>query len=194
VRHRGGAPPQRLRAAPDPLFDRVTAFVTVALERVIVACLGLMMVLVFGNVVLRYGFDSGIAVSEEVSRLLFVWLVFLGAILASREHAHLGVDSVVRRLSAHGRKVCVTISAAMMLGCCAIFFVGAWRQTGINLGNSMPVSDLSYAWLYAVGLVFAVGMAISIAYNVFVALCRTQNPADLILVRETEEHLPEEPR
>ena len=47
-----------------------------------VACLAGMVVLVFGNVVLRYGFNSGIVVSEEVSRWLLVWLTFLGAIVA----------------------------------------------------------------------------------------------------------------
>ena len=42
------------------------------LDGVIAACLAAMVVLVFGNVVLRYGFNSGIAVSEELSRWLFV--------------------------------------------------------------------------------------------------------------------------
>ena len=59
-----------------------------------------MVILVFGNVVLRYGFNSGIAISEELSRWLLVWLTFLGAIVALREHAHLGVDTLVRALSA----------------------------------------------------------------------------------------------
>ena len=61
-------------------------------------CLAVMVVLVFGNVVLRYGFNLGITVSEELSRLLFVWLTFLGAIVALREHGHLGVDMLVSRL------------------------------------------------------------------------------------------------
>ncbi len=47
-----------------------------------VACLAGMVVLVFGNVVLRYGFNSGIVVSEEAARWLLVWLTFLGAIVA----------------------------------------------------------------------------------------------------------------
>lgn len=47
-----------------------------------VGCLVVMVVLVFGNVVLRYAFNSGITVSEELSRWLFVWL-FVGAIVAS---------------------------------------------------------------------------------------------------------------
>ena len=41
------------------------------------SCLGVMAVAVFINVVLRYGFGSGIAASEELSRLLFVWMVLL---------------------------------------------------------------------------------------------------------------------
>ena len=69
-----------------------------ALKVAIALCLAVMVVLVFGNVVLRYVFNSGIAVSEELSRWLLVWLTFLGAIVALREHAHLGVDTLVRAL------------------------------------------------------------------------------------------------
>jgi len=69
-----------------------------------VGCLGLMVVMVFGNVVLRYGFNSGITVSEELSRWLFVWMTFLGAVVAVRNHAHLGTDALVSRLSRRGKK------------------------------------------------------------------------------------------
>jgi TRAP-type transport system small permease protein len=72
------------------------------LKIAITLCLAVMMVLVFGNVVLRYGFNLGITVSEEISRWLFVWLTFLGAIVAMREHGHLGVDTLVKRLPASG--------------------------------------------------------------------------------------------
>ncbi|NDY93052.1 TRAP transporter small permease, partial [Ideonella livida] len=50
-----------------------------ALEWALVGLLAVMVVLVFGNVVLRYAFNSGITVSEELSRWAFVWLTFLGA-------------------------------------------------------------------------------------------------------------------
>jgi len=48
------------------------------LSWLMVASLALMVVLVFTNVVLRYAMNSGISVSEELSRWLFVWLTFLG--------------------------------------------------------------------------------------------------------------------
>ena len=50
-------------------------------QALMAACLAVMAVAVFVNVVLRYGFGSGIAASEELSRLLFVWMVFIGAAL-----------------------------------------------------------------------------------------------------------------
>jgi TRAP-type C4-dicarboxylate transport system permease small subunit len=67
------------------------------LKILIAVFLAAMTVLVFGNVFLRYAFNSGITVSEELSRWLFVWLVFLGAIVGMREHAHLGMDTFIRR-------------------------------------------------------------------------------------------------
>jgi len=77
-----------------------------------------MVVLVFGNVVLRYGFNSGISVSEELSRWLFVWLTFMGAIIGLREHAHLGTDMLVGRLGPLGKKVCLVGAYALMLLMC----------------------------------------------------------------------------
>src|SRR5438309_11482415 len=91
------------------LADRILNAYCRVLEVVLVICLALMVVLVFGNVVLRYVFNSGIAVSEEISRWLFVWLTFLGAIVALREHAHLGTEALISRLGPVGRKVCIVL-------------------------------------------------------------------------------------
>ena len=77
-----------------------------AIKFIIALCLAVMVVLVFGNVVLRYVFNSGITVSEELSRWLMVWLTFLGAIVALREHSHLGVDTLVRALPPAGKRIC----------------------------------------------------------------------------------------
>lgn len=135
-----------------------------------VISLATMAVLVFGNVVLRYAFDSGIAVSEELARLLFVWLIFLGAILASAQHAHIGFNSLVQRLPGTGRKALVLLTGVLMLSACAMFVVGGWQQTQINLDNSYPVLGISYAWLYGVAIVFGIGMALTIAHNIWQTL------------------------
>lgn len=146
------------------------------LEAVIVACLALMAMLVFGNVVLRYAFDSGIAVSEELSRLLFVWLIFLGAILASVQRAHIGFDALVERLPQAGRKALVLLTGGLMLWACGMFLVGGWKQTQINLENSYPVLGISYGWLYGVALVFGAGMVLAIVGNVWQTLRAARAP------------------
>src|SRR5512136_2927605 len=122
----------------------------------IALCLLGMVVLVFGNVVLRYAFNSGITVSEELSRWLFVWLTFVGAVVALRDHAHLGMDSVVSRLPAWGKKAAFIVSNILMLYSVYLFFRGSWDQTLINLDNMAPATGLSSGWFYySVGVFFS---------------------------------------
>jgi TRAP-type C4-dicarboxylate transport system permease small subunit len=125
-----------------------------------------MVVMVFGNVVLRYGFASGITISEEVSRLLFVWLIFLGSIPVMRQHGHLGVEFVVGTLPPEGRRICRVASDILMLGCCIVFGWGAWGQTLLNVANYAPVSGLPTAWAYGAAAVSAGGLALLILADV----------------------------
>ena len=80
------------------------------LNWVIAISLAVMVVLVFGNVVMRYAFNSGITLSEELSRWLFIWMTFMGAIVALRDHGHLGTDMLVGQLGSVGKKVCLGLS------------------------------------------------------------------------------------
>jgi len=126
------------------------------IEFLIALGLAIMVVLVFGNVVLRYGFNSGITVSEEVSRWLFIWGTFLGAIVALREHGHLGIDMVVSRLPAWGKKICLVAGHALMLFIVVLLFKGCLEQMKINWDVSAPSTGAPMAIVYAAGLVFAV--------------------------------------
>ena len=65
------------------------------LEWTIAIVLALMVLLVFDNVLLRYVANSGITVSEELSRWLLVWMMFLGAIVAVKKYGQLRDDGLV---------------------------------------------------------------------------------------------------
>jgi len=158
------------------------------LEAVIAVFLLVMVVLVFGNVVLRYGFNSGISISEEVSRWLFVWLTFLGGVVALHEHAHLGTEMLVSHLGPTGKKVCLVIGYVLMLVVCWLLFRGALEQTKINWDNSAPSSGLSMAWFYSVGLVFGVSSAAILLNDLFKLLTGRATEADLVIIKETEDH------
>ena len=157
------------------------------LKVLIAVCLAVMVVLVFGNVVLRYGFNSGITISEELSRWLFVWMIFLGAIIAMREHGHLGVDSLVIRLPAWGKKLCLVVSQVLMLYATWLLLVGSWEQTVINLDVQAPVSGLSMGIVYAAGVVFSVGAGLILLHDLYRVLTGQVRDEELVMVKESEE-------
>jgi len=157
------------------------------LKVIMAAFLAVMVVLVFGNVVLRYAFNSGLTISEELSRWLFVWVTFLGAIVAMKEGAHLGSDTLVSRLSVAKQKVCFVLGHLLMLGICYLLFKGSYEQVIINLTTTSAVMEVSMAMFYACGLVLAVSGAI-ILLNQLVRLARGQlADGELIGIRESEE-------
>lgn len=137
----------------------VAAFYRV-LEAVMVLCMVVMLITVFGNVVLRLGFDSGFDLSDELPRFAFVWLTFLGAIVGLHRRAHLGVDLVVRALPLLGRKLCWGLCQAIMLVCSFYIVYGTWLQHDIIAGNASPVAQISTLWVYGVSYITGIAIAL----------------------------------
>ncbi|WP_295531181.1 TRAP transporter small permease [uncultured Pseudacidovorax sp.] len=158
-----------------------------AIDLLIAAALAIMVVLVFGNVVLRYALNSGIAVSEELSRWLFVWLCFLGAVVALRDGAHLGTDMLVSRLSATGKKVCLVIGQLLMLYLTWLFLDGSWQQMRLNLDMEAPVTGTPVAVFYASGVVFSVLAGLLLVLQLVRVLTGRISESELVMVRESEE-------
>ena len=148
-------------------FSRAVDAFCRLVELLIAALLAAMVVMVFGNVVLRYAFNSGIIVSEELSRWLFLWVTFLGAIVALKEHAHLGSDFLIARLPPRGRKACLVAGHLLMLYATWLVFSGSLAQTRINLDVQAPVTGASLAFVYATGVVFAVFAALLLARDLW---------------------------
>jgi TRAP-type C4-dicarboxylate transport system permease small subunit len=157
------------------------------LEVVIALLLAVMVVLVFGNVVLRYGFNSGITVSEEVSRWAVVWLIFLGAIVALKEHGHLGSDMLVSRLPVWGKKACLVVGQMLMLYITWLTFSGAFAQARINWDVEAPVTGWSLAFFHGAAVVFAVSAAVLLLRETWRALTGQLSESDLVMVKESEE-------
>ena len=158
-----------------------------ALDLLIAAALAVMVVLVFGNVVLRYAFNSGIAVSEEVARWLFVWLCFMGAVVAIKERAHLGTDMLVSRLPVAGRKACMVAGHLLMLYVTWLFLDGSWQQARINLDVAAPVTGAPVAIFYASGVVFSVLAGVLLLLQLARLLTGRLPESELVMVKESEE-------
>ena len=156
------------------------------LEVLIVVFMVAMVVMVFGNVVLRYGFNSGISVSDEMSRYCFIWLTYVGAMVAMREGGHLGVDSLVKHLPIHGKKVCLFLSESLMLLCNGLFFLGTYKMHELQVTNISPVVGISMIWVYGIGYVVGVVMGIINVRVLYRLLSGTITERELLQVVETE--------
>ncbi|HBX56302.1 TRAP transporter small permease [Pseudomonas sp. UBA2684] len=121
-----------------------------------IICLVTMVVLVFGNVVLRYAFNESILISEEISRWAFVWLTFIGAVVLLRERGHMSVDLALRALPGWGERGCLIASQLLMLLCSGLFFWGSWQQMQINWTVPSPVAGWSMGLFYGSGVFFGV--------------------------------------
>lgn len=168
-------------------MDKLTDRLTHALDVLCVLCLAAMVVMVFGNVVLRYAFNDGITVSEELSRWLFIWMTFMGAAVAVKEHGHLGTDMLVGKLGPLGRKLCFGLSHLVMLWMCYLLGDGAWTQAMLNLESTSAVMEVSLSWLYAPAVLTAVLGAVIILHELLRLLSGNLGEGELVTIQESEE-------
>jgi len=110
-------------------------------ESAMALCLAVMAASVFLNVVLRYGFGSGVAASEELSRLLFVWMVFIGATAAYPLGEHMAFTALLRPLGRRPAllRVAARLIHTLVLASCAMVAWGAWQQVVVGMGSRSVV-------------------------------------------------------
>ena len=119
-------------------------------ENAMAIALGVMALAVFVNVVLRYGFGSGIAASEELSRLMFVWLVFIGAAAAYRAGGHIAVGMLTDALPAPLQTALAKLVHVLMLGVCGFVVLYGARLCRDTMGQSiaeLPILPVGITYL-----------------------------------------------
>ena len=119
-------------------------------EWLVILLTGALVLIVSANVFMRYVLEVGLLWAEEVSRLTFVWLVFLGAFTALRRRAHLALTFVYDRFSSR-LQVIVKYAGALLV----LLFLGVlvWHGMALVLqtlrfGRVTPILGISAAWGY----------------------------------------------
>lgn len=137
------------------------------LRLVCVLLLLAMVIMVMGNVVLRYGFNSGLLISEELSRWMFVWLTFLGAIIALAERSHLGTDILLARISRKAKLACLVVAQILMIYVSWLVLDGSLFQAEINRNIVAPVTGTPVWVFYASGVVFGISSLWILSYGLY---------------------------
>lgn len=111
------------RYEPDTLLGRV---VNELEETAIALILGLMTLITFINVILRYGFNTGLIWGLEATSFLFAWLVLFGISYCVKVTAHLGVDAIINLLPPAARRALALIAACVCVFYAMLVMKGAW--------------------------------------------------------------------
>jgi len=101
-------------------------FVNKTEEAIISLLLVAMTLLVFYEVILRFGFGTGISWGQEGTLLLSAWFVLLGASYGIKVGSHIGVDAFVRLFRPLGQRIITAVALILSLVYCGLFLYGSW--------------------------------------------------------------------
>jgi C4-dicarboxylate transporter, DctQ subunit len=121
-----------------PLVQRVLRAADRLEEAFMIVALTFMTVLTVVQVVLRYGFATGLVWSLEATTYAFAWLVLIGMSYGVRTEAHIAVDLVTSRLTPGAARVFAVIALACGLVYCALMIYGSSQFVDrlLALGNN----------------------------------------------------------
>lgn len=109
------------------IFTRIGKITDYAEETLIAAFLGLMTLLTFANVVVRYVFNDNILWALELTVFMFAWMVLVGASYGVKKHFHIGVDVVVNIAPKGLRKTFALIAVFFCLFFSISLLIGSWN-------------------------------------------------------------------
>jgi TRAP-type C4-dicarboxylate transport system permease small subunit len=169
--------------------DSISKTVSKALDVFCVVLLVIMSLLVIVNVAMRFLLNSSIVFSEEISRFLFIWVVYIGAIIAVRDDSHIYVDFIRKKFPVKLQFVLkVVCEIAMILGC-LLFFLGSIDLTEVNITDHSPVAGISLGFVYSAGLLGSFGMMIMLCIRLIRLFTNKAKPTDSTVKHEVREEL-----
>ncbi|PMC35480.1 TRAP transporter small permease [Bacillus sp. UMB0899] len=149
--------------------------------------MALMVGLVFLNVILRAGFNSGLVWSEELARYLFVFITFIGAIGAMRSNSHLGMDIVIRRLPHKGKIVAYYLNQSLILVVMGMLVQGTSKMVVQSVEARAAATGIPLSILYSIMIVTAVCIGINCIANIIKVIKDPSKIDELVTLHESED-------
>lgn len=130
-----------------------------------------MTLLVFAEVIARFGFNAGIHWAQEVTLLLAAWFVLFGASYGVKVGAHIGVDVFVKMLPGNVHRGFTLVAVALCLVYCGLFLYGSWiyigkmKMIGIEL-EDLPVPKWMPMSILIIGFVLLIVRFLQLGWKV----------------------------
>jgi TRAP-type C4-dicarboxylate transport system permease small subunit len=142
-------------------------------------------VLTITQVFFRSVLDSPLIWSEEIVRLLLVWVVFLGGAVVCWDGRHLNVDVAFVRLPPSVKRIVRSVNMVVALGFLVAFGWTSWRIVMLNRFSEIGSITLSMSWIRIPATIGAALMVLFILLRVFYRRRREDDPA----IEETDPFL-----
>jgi C4-dicarboxylate transporter DctQ subunit len=120
----------------------MNTFINKVEEGIISLLLASMTLLVFMEVLMRYGFNVGIHWAQELTLLLSGWMVMFGVSYGIKVGSHIGVDALVKLFPANARKAISIVAILLCLTYCGLFLVGSWTYLGKLKSIGIHLEDI----------------------------------------------------
>ena len=146
-----------------------------------------MVLFVFLNVALRIFFNSGLTWSEELSRYLFVFVTYIGAISAMRVNGHMVVDMLISKVPPQAQMALYVLAQSLVAVLMGILVHGSYKMVIQNTASKTAALGISYSILYFAGIITGVSIAVMAAANIIYALTHPSEIADIVTMSTSDD-------
>jgi TRAP-type C4-dicarboxylate transport system permease small subunit len=154
------------------------------IEIMIALFLALMIFLVFLNVAGRYLFNIGFVWSEEISRLCFIFLVYLGSIEAMRDNRHLMIDTLMLKAAKPAQIAIYTLVQLCIIWLMTIQIRGSWGLVIQNRNNRWVATGFPAHIVHFFGVILGVSITIIAVFNLIRLFVFKTPVEELIRIRD----------
>ena len=123
-------------------------FIDGLLRKVVTLAIGLMLSIIFIQVVLRYAFHFTFSFSEELARYLFVWTVFLCIPVVAKTGGHMAVGAISERVHGFWLKVCQVAGGFLTLLFSGILLWQGIRMVRLTQFQTSPALGIKMSYVY----------------------------------------------
>lgn len=107
----------------------------------------LMTVVTIVNVFARYLFNAPLEWAEEFGRYTFIWLVFIGAVVATKQKKHIIIDAVLVMLPDAARRVMTVLADIFTMVVMLLLLYYGWRLMAFTIQPTATLKIPQY-WIY----------------------------------------------
>ena len=149
------------------MIKKIYFIITIFEEIFLIVCMFLIVLFMSLEVFFRYFLNSPLSWTEEMGKLVFVWMIFVGAGIGIRTKGHIAMNFLIPKLSFKMRRIFEFIIFLVILAVLlAIFYYGSIR-TYLGFSSILPAIKIPYGFLFLPVPISCFIMIIHISIHLF---------------------------